>query len=286
MRKYFRLANEAESWDGLWSTTQFEEALKSAHCHFLTSVFQRYFPRQGKILEAGCGLGQYVVFYRAQGYDIEGVDSSVVAIRKIKERYPDLPVHFADIRDLPYPSGSVAVYFSGGVMEHFEEGPSLALREAYRVLQNDGYLLMTVPWINFSRQIEDLIPFRTPQDYVLVRSFSRHLPPVEGWRFYQYYFKRKEILDVLRQAGFYPVWTRGVSIVWGIKKWMNRQPESWMPESGTVTSFIRSRVNRRHQLRTLLLTEHSQNRVVDILLGLIGLLFGHMMLVVSRKCPP
>ena len=86
MRKYYRLASERDVWDELWDATEFEQALKAGHANYLTHTFRRYFPKPGKILEAGCGLGQYVVRYHQQGYDIEGVDSSSVSIAKIKER--------------------------------------------------------------------------------------------------------------------------------------------------------------------------------------------------------
>lgn len=286
MRKYFRPADDAVPWNALWDTTQFEEVHRAGGTNFLTAAFHQYFPKDGKILEAGCGLGQYVAVYQQQGYDIEGVDNSPIAIQKIKERFPDLPVRLADIRELPYASKSVAIYFSGGVLEHFEQGPWEALKEAHRVLRDDGHLIMTVPWMNLARRVGDLMFFRRPEDYVRVQQFMVQAPLKPGWQFYQYCFERAEILRVLRQAGFKAISARGVSIVWGMKKLLNRQRGTWIPKPGTLASHVRSGVHQRPSLKSLLLLERSENRILDALLSVLGLSVGHMLLIVCQKDGP
>lgn len=283
MRKYFLAKDESDHWDALWDVTQLDEKLRHGRCDFLTRVFQQYFPAQGKILEAGCGLGQYVVLYREQGYDIEGVESSRVAVAKIRQHYPDLPIHLADIRQLPYPSNSIAVYFSGGVLEHFENGPGPALTEAYRVLRDDGYLLITVPYVNLARWIKDFLPFGRKDGYVLVNDFSQRASLVEGRTFYQYYFGRREILAILWEAGFLPLSTRGVQIVWGLRKMLRRQNRTHSLRPSGVSATAPDGVGRESALKTLLLREHSENRVIDALLRLLGALCGHMLLIVCRK---
>lgn len=279
MRKYFVPAGEEDHWDALWEATPLEERLRHAREDFLAPVFARYLPRRGKILEAGCGVGHYVLVYGAQGYDIEGVEESAVAVGKARERYPELPVYQADVRALPYPSGSLAAYFSGGVLEHFEEGPAAALREAHRVLQDDGVLLLTVPYLNLLRRLRDAV-LAGRRLYRIVSGFTHESAP-DGLVFYQYAFTRREAVSVLEQAGFVAVATRGVQIVWGARKLLG-----WGSPCGGVgggRGCDSGGSMRWPRLRRLLLIEHSDNPVVEGALRLLGEVCGHMLLVVCRK---
>ncbi len=298
MRKYYHPANTPhrcgsanhEHWDNLWGATAFEEAYRAVENHFLFDVFHRYFPKPGKILEAGCGLGQYVAFYRQRGYDIEGVDSSSVGIQKVKERYPDIPVQVADIRKLPYAAGSIRVYFSGGVFEHFENGPWDALSEARRVLSDNGRLIMTVPFMNAARTLRDALWWHGDH-YRVVKAFGPQGPAPAGREFYQYAFSRKEILQAVCSAGFEPVEVRPVQIVWGAKKLFGRQHLSVTHSAAAGQIFeaqapdATTSAKPKAAWRRALLTERADQPLSRALLNTLGWGVGHMVLLVLRKAP-
>ena len=82
-------------------------------------------PRQGKILEAGCGMGQIVHKLRLLGFDCEGVDSAALTIARIRELLPDLPVSVGDVLRLEVPDGYYSGYISLGVMSTGRRGRNL-----------------------------------------------------------------------------------------------------------------------------------------------------------------
>ena len=112
-----------------------------------------YLPKGEPILEAGCGLGAWVVYLGDRGYDIAGIDNDAQVIGRLKEWRPSLNVSAGDIRGLPYETGSLGAVISLGVMEHFEEGCDEAMRETWRVLRPAGLLFFTVPLNNLFRKL-------------------------------------------------------------------------------------------------------------------------------------
>jgi len=159
-----------ESWTKNWNeTNRLLESSRNAEKDHLSGFFKIYFPRPPKkILEGGCGAGKYVIAYRKLGYDIIGVDFSGDTIKRImQEMGENFPAYEANLLSLPFADGYFDCYFSGGVIEHFEEGPGDVLREARRVLKKGGVLLATVPYINLLRRLSfTLCQKKAKQDYM------------------------------------------------------------------------------------------------------------------------
>jgi ubiquinone/menaquinone biosynthesis C-methylase UbiE len=101
---------------------------------------------RGFLLDTGCGRGQYVIYANVLGFKSVGVDISSRSIKiamKNCKKYGG-KVLIADVRNLPFKEGIFDVVISGGVVEHFKESQQ-ALCEAYRVLKENGVLLINVP---------------------------------------------------------------------------------------------------------------------------------------------
>jgi len=81
-----------------------------------------------------------------------GIDNNEIAVAKLKDFDGSLQVEFGDILDIHYPDNAFDAYISMGVIEHFEDGPLPALKEAYRVLKPDGLIFVSVPTVNISRK--------------------------------------------------------------------------------------------------------------------------------------
>ncbi|MBF0215756.1 MAG: class I SAM-dependent methyltransferase [Candidatus Omnitrophica bacterium] len=157
-----------------------------------------YLPRGGSVLEAGCGLGPWVIKLRGMGYDISGVDYDDECMRKIREYDPSQKVSTADIRDLPFGSGSFDAYLSFGVIEHFAEGPDKALREAYRVLKDGGRLILSVPYFNV------FLGVKAPLNLMKrSRSLRRLMGKPEKNYYYQRYFNVGELERAITNGGFH-----------------------------------------------------------------------------------
>lgn len=145
-------------------------------------------PRGARILDGGCGLGEWVVALAKEGYDVVGMDISRPTIEQLARMFPEAGFVFGDIRRTGYPDDSFDAYFSWGVFEHFESGPEECLREALRILKPGGTLFISVPLDNLRQSV--------------LGTFASARPYAEGDRFYQYRFTRSELAREISSSGF------------------------------------------------------------------------------------
>ena len=121
---------------------------------------KKYLPINSKIIEGGCGLGQYVNELN-ESFDIVGVDSAPETIDRIKKIYPDLNIKKDDVRKLSFESNFFDGYWSLGVVEHFWDGYDNILNEMSRVIKNGGYLFITFPHMSKLRKLKSFFGFYT-----------------------------------------------------------------------------------------------------------------------------
>jgi len=137
-----------------WRAEDFNALVESCSRDEATPYILKYMPKTGKIVEAGCGLARFVVCLSEMGYDIEGIEISQETVDTIKRIRPDLNVKQRDITTLPYLDNSVSGIISLGVVEHFIDGPELALKEMRRALKPACYVVITVPSLNYIRKLK------------------------------------------------------------------------------------------------------------------------------------
>ena len=166
-----------------------DELLRIARESPLTELIERHLPTGGRLLEAGCGLGQYVLLFRERGRVAVGADWSQEALRPGAGL--GAPLAAMDLRALAVVTGGIAAYLSLGVVEHDPDGPDAILREAGRVVPSGGALLLSVPYWNGVRRLA------TPY----LRRQARHTREAGG-QFYQYAFTRRELGRRLAAHGF------------------------------------------------------------------------------------
>ncbi len=146
-----RYDSTRQTWENIWDQASVEvelETLTYPRSRDLIAAYTPYLPRDGPILEAGCGLAAVVIHLRQQGFHAIGLDYATNALQKARAYDPTLELQAGDVHALPYASGSLAGYLSFGVLEHFEQGMGPALREAARVLRPGGVLVLTIPYPN------------------------------------------------------------------------------------------------------------------------------------------
>lgn len=204
---YYVQSADPEMWDRHWHQHFDPRILKGAAAGKLVTFYERPFtrwlPRDGRVIEAGCGFGHIVMALHARGYDVEGVDFARQTVDLVKTRFPDLPIRHGDATCLGGPDGRYAGYISLGVVEHHEEGPEVFLREAWRVLAPGGIAIFTVPWFNAFRRWK--------------ARFGLYGKSPGGLSFYQYAFARDEFLELLKAAGFAVVDHSGFDTIKGLK---------------------------------------------------------------------
>ena len=70
---YYRSQADAVFWDAHWREHLSPELYVRAaqgHLDWFEQPFLHYLPRQGRIIEAGCGVGQYVLALRMRGLSV------------------------------------------------------------------------------------------------------------------------------------------------------------------------------------------------------------------------
>lgn len=193
MLAYYSVAADREFWSEHWGGHTVEELLAIARTSPLTDLIVAALPRTGVVLEAGCGLGQYVLLLRERGWAAIGVDWSRDALASARRVSP-APLAAMGLTALALRDGAVASYVSLGVVEHDPAGPDGILAEARRVLAPDGTLVISVPYVNGLRRLGARWIRR-----------QNHALEAAGGKFYQYAFTRAELLGALARHGFTPL---------------------------------------------------------------------------------
>jgi len=153
---YKMLDNKNNTFDTLgqsWKGDEIENNISLCDKQSINKYFQQYLQLDGKILEAGCGIGRWVFYLRKKGYDIIGLESSLNAIKIAKEYDNNIPIRFGNVLKTDFKDKYFDSIISLGVMEHFEDGPKRVLEETKRILKDDGYLFVTIPPSNLLRKI-------------------------------------------------------------------------------------------------------------------------------------
>lgn len=119
---------------------------------FLTSLFVRslMWDRRraltgrspGRILDVGCGNGDFLAFLRRHGWDVYGTEFSAAACEMARAR--GIKVHQGSLTSSGYPDEYFDVVTLWHVLEHVEY-PASELAEARRLLRDDGLLIVEVP---------------------------------------------------------------------------------------------------------------------------------------------
>ncbi len=201
-------------WDSRWSALTPESEIRMWDFFGLRHWFLKFAPRHGIVLDAGCGLGRYVFYLNELGIDGVGIDLSDVAMARIQEyvRKRKLQGAFCrgSVTSLPFPDNSLSGYLSGGVIEHFVEGPQKALSEAFRVLRPGGIAIISTPSLSFSQM---LLQTRTR----MKRQITKILKGIRGVpisrpKFFQYWYTPQKLKNFVQNAGFQVVLAKGADI--------------------------------------------------------------------------
>jgi len=182
-------AQDAYMWDGAEFDLLLNEIIPNRS---ITPLFSKYLSPTAKILEGGCGNGAWVQYLNNQGYDCIGTDINEVILNVAEEK--NLNIKKDDILNMSFSDNTFDAYLSLGVIEHWQEGPSIAIQEAYRVIKPGGYFLVSTPCNHLIRKLFNH-PLRD-----IVNIFYKILG--KKLHFVEYRFERHELKQFVIDGGF------------------------------------------------------------------------------------
>lgn len=199
-----------QSWEEIWADASVEtefDVMEQSRTYETLGVYPQYLPKEGIIVEAGCGLATVIMKLRDMGFNVIGMDYAEQALHTARKYDPSLRLQAGDVHRLPYADNSVQGYLSFGVLEHFEHGVGPALQEANRVLTPGGTLVLTIPYPN--------IVWRLVQFKRRLSGESR----LTNEDFFESTYTQHQLIAAAREAGFEMLLVRPTShsfTLWGL----------------------------------------------------------------------
>lgn len=120
----------------------------------------------GRVLDAACGTGRYLIRLAEQRRSTAGCDFSLPMLRRARHRAPNASLFAADLADpLPLVSGAFSAVLCTQTLKHLPELEP-TLREFHRVLGTRGMLTFTV---THPEMVWDGYEMREEPDFILSR---------------------------------------------------------------------------------------------------------------------
>lgn len=210
------------SMDGLIPN---DDTTTKARKQMLATALGRFLThdRRGKVLDAGCGNGEFSILIKKLGFEAVGLDISEAALEKAKKRSPTTSFYSASLEDaLPFDDETFDAIWCTEVLEHLFDVHA-CLANFNRILHGEGILVLTVP---FHGLLKNLI--------IALMGFEKHYnPSVSHIRF----FTKRSLTDCLLRTGFDAVLWRGIGRMWPVHKSffvVARKVSTVMPASAII----------------------------------------------------
>jgi SAM-dependent methyltransferase len=200
--------------------------------------------RDRRVLDAGCGEGEYVEEFVRCGADASGIEFNADKVARYRQRHPDSPrVTQGDIARIAAPDASFDLILFNEVLEHVpEEEPALA--EAHRLLRPRGLLALFSPnrlypfethGVRTRRSHRALSPWIPGVPYLPLRIGRRWLdyPARNYWPW--------ELGRLVRAAGFQIVGRRWL---WQTFENISGHQPGWVRASAPALRWLAERLER------------------------------------------
>ena len=163
-------------------------------------------PVPGRLLDIGCGTGDFLDLARTCGWDVFGTEFSESACGLVQQK--GIQVVQGDVWEAKLPAASFDVVTCWHVLEHVTD-PRRVLEESFRVLRPGGWLILATP------NIHDRL-FRIA--YTLTRGAPPPLYEPEEREVHLFFFSTKTLQALAHMAQFHVVrlgFDRGAATEWG-----------------------------------------------------------------------
>lgn len=147
----------------------------------------------GRMLEVGCGEGDFLELAEASGWDVTGIEYSAAACDCARSRLKKGEIFCGELQQLALPAGQFDLCVISDVLEHVRS-PLEFLREIHRVLKPGGTLFVATPstdswsarmlrqkWMEFKAEHLTYFDRQTLQT-ALFKSGFREVIVEPGWK--------------------------------------------------------------------------------------------------------
>lgn len=111
----------------------------------LQALLHEYLPTDGsryKILDVGCGTGNYIKYLEARKFDVTGVDASTEMLQHARRLNPNCEIVQSDVCNLPFPDSSYDFAICIEVLRYLSN-PIHCIQQIARILRPGGVCLAT-----------------------------------------------------------------------------------------------------------------------------------------------
>jgi len=198
-------------------------------CNYL---FQRFNMKKGdKLLDAGCGRGDFIKEFRNLGLEVFGIDQE----RGDSEILKQIEVKLIDIENNPFPfsDGIFDFVFSKSVIEHLWN-PENFMSENYRILKPGGrIIIMTPDWRSQRHIFYDDFTHVHPYTQLSLKDMLKiyNFQDVESEMFYQ--------LPILWRHPWLKLFSKCLQIFGPVKKIYKNKFIRWSRELMVLGSAIK-----------------------------------------------
>lgn len=148
----------------------------------------------GRILDVGCGIGEFLTICNDQGYETHGIDISEWAVDVCKKA--GLQAEVGTLPNAEYPRDYFHCVTMWDVVEHLTD-PRAHLQSAWEILRPDGWLIVKTPNVS---KVLFLLAAITKR----LRSSSKNMEAILGLPAHILYFNLRSLTELVRSNGFIP----------------------------------------------------------------------------------
>ena len=148
--------------------------------------------KSGRLIDLGCLWSEVPqrALYTQPDAIVWGLDQANEAIEALQKKYPEINYVVGDVYNTQFPNKAFDYVVAGELIEHLEE-PEKFIKEAYRILDNNGILALSTPF-NEAREIgavdiSHLNSFDKQDILDLMKDFREVKIEIIGSRFFPWY---------------------------------------------------------------------------------------------------
>ena len=162
------------------------------------------FSKKGSLLDVGSSEGRFLSIGKNRGWDVKGIDTSLKAVQYSRKKY-NVDVTNVSIEHMGKYKFDVIVF--SHVIEHMQD-PLSSLKKANELLREGGYIYVAVPNMNCIWA------------KIFKNKWFNWQPEQHLW-----HFQKKHMKNIIKRAGFKPIYAVTSSIFLPYITWTKRIKE-------------------------------------------------------------